>query len=1241
MAEDDLDPDLTGEAAVHIVGQHVLTRLKWIYRAEPILDYGIDAQVEIKTEGRPTGRLLALQIKGGPSWFQEPTESGWIFRPKPRNVEYWLGHILPVFVVIVDLNSNIAYWEQVTSQTIESTGKGYKMTVPRDQVLNTAGDQWLSIVQDNTVKARERYTISLECLPPAVGEILEESKNVKELEVALLAHELSQGRSNPSFTVKTLLAATPSWLEGIGFDGWRAVATYASEHGCTAESVAALERAVALKSTGTGRVLAVAGLQLISVDRTKARAYLDRAALTSEGALVAGVGHLLLEEDESTAKPIPIPSTLDIASKDADSEPVVQEILALNARRSNNESEAIQRYSRALELRPTASNYMTSLAESYARRATTAESRPTDISQSKKWALQALQQRRKWSGDSIGALQLLLSALALQGDFEQVVKHGRPLPFGDATLEESKDAVVAGKVLYAARMLNKESIVSEVLESIEGQEGAELLKLEFADEDLSPEEKAELWKITLKQAQDKEDYELTYSAVLMLAFQGIDTTVALDGLVERGIVSSTKKAVASTLIDAHADFDSTLPQLQSLADSDPIAAEYLISRLVDRGQLDKANTACVRAYDRLHIPELLVKRVEILRRAGLPAEAESSALRALAEPALAGFQRAKLYVLLASLASERKDWALAERYLRSRLDLLDSPDTETVWNLVRMQLNQRRDGQAAETISAYGMVPKNEDEARCWFRSFVAKEWDNATTSQALTLATQFSDDVELSSALLRHVIFSTRSVDESGDGSSDQDSDVQSEKSVDARSVVDPELRRAAFAALAEAAEEHGPDSQVRFVPFSPEDLAAQMEADASSRDLSPLKETLASISDGRFPLGMFAAITGRSYALIVIQQQLGMSIASAMDDVVHQIEVESARRAFGNSVVTEASALLLSSKLNDIQDIRGRFSEILMAESSRDDIARATAEARGLTASSGTLAWSEELNRPIFHESTPRERSELWRKAEALDGSARNTTLEQVGDLSLFQQLDEMNFRPWLAPIELAHQREAFLWSDDLALRHLARSVGVQAFGTISAIEAIVESEISISAERGLDRQMQEWADLQARLVRRCLEESVVDIPVDLDDLIDQIRNEKGASGGAAALQLTRAAWWRWRNNPLEDLRRIYEVVSSYNVDLLRPWQVSAMRGVASAWGENPDAASTMLTLIAIFGVGSSPSVDDAHAGIQQAIALAQNLNLPSPGDKVPIAANILSRMQKLDDPDEFIRAVLAKRQ
>jgi hypothetical protein len=83
------------------------------------------------------GKLLALQIKSGVSWFKEATSGGWWYRPNAGHVKYWTNHSLPVVIVLYNPQTELCYWQLVTSRTIVGTESGgWKMLIPARQVLD-------------------------------------------------------------------------------------------------------------------------------------------------------------------------------------------------------------------------------------------------------------------------------------------------------------------------------------------------------------------------------------------------------------------------------------------------------------------------------------------------------------------------------------------------------------------------------------------------------------------------------------------------------------------------------------------------------------------------------------------------------------------------------------------------------------------------------------------------------------------------------------------------------------------------------------------------------------------------------------------------------------------------------------------------------------------------------------------------------------------------------------------------
>src|SRR5690242_2991017 len=95
------DEQQYGDRGIRIINEIFSDSFNWIFREQEKNDFGIDGIVEvITTDARATGRLLALQIKCGHSFFAEFNELGFIFRGKPKHINYWVNHSLPVILTI-------------------------------------------------------------------------------------------------------------------------------------------------------------------------------------------------------------------------------------------------------------------------------------------------------------------------------------------------------------------------------------------------------------------------------------------------------------------------------------------------------------------------------------------------------------------------------------------------------------------------------------------------------------------------------------------------------------------------------------------------------------------------------------------------------------------------------------------------------------------------------------------------------------------------------------------------------------------------------------------------------------------------------------------------------------------------------------------------------------------------------------------------------------------------------------
>lgn len=131
--------DETGDLGIDLVSLQVRRFFSWIFREQQKNDLGIDGHIEIVDENREgTGRLIALQVKAGDSYFKNETDSGYFFYGKNKHLKYWLQHSLPVIIVLCDPKKDICYWVPVTESGIEYTDSGWKILVPKKQILNEA-----------------------------------------------------------------------------------------------------------------------------------------------------------------------------------------------------------------------------------------------------------------------------------------------------------------------------------------------------------------------------------------------------------------------------------------------------------------------------------------------------------------------------------------------------------------------------------------------------------------------------------------------------------------------------------------------------------------------------------------------------------------------------------------------------------------------------------------------------------------------------------------------------------------------------------------------------------------------------------------------------------------------------------------------------------------------------------------------------------------------------------------------
>lgn len=169
---------VTERIGVHLIGS-LITKLGWVFREETVMDYGIDATVEERKSGIPTGKLLSLQIKTGSSFVERNSTGDFDFYIKPVHLEYWLNYQIPVILVICDPDRDILYWRQIAKRNLTETTAGkYKISILKTSVMSTKSLSELETII-NTYSPTNNFDIDISTMT---------TEEVAEYALELISH---------------------------------------------------------------------------------------------------------------------------------------------------------------------------------------------------------------------------------------------------------------------------------------------------------------------------------------------------------------------------------------------------------------------------------------------------------------------------------------------------------------------------------------------------------------------------------------------------------------------------------------------------------------------------------------------------------------------------------------------------------------------------------------------------------------------------------------------------------------------------------------------------------------------------------------------------------------------------------------------------------------------------------------------------------------------------------------------
>lgn len=148
----------TERSGVLEVGRIIVDELGWVFREQPTDDFGIDAHLEIVDGDNATGRLIAIQIKTGESYFREENSEGYVFRGRIEHLNYWTNYSLPVIIVLCDRAKKVCIWESIDKLKVQVISEDtWKITVPKNKLLGEYSVQNLVELAGNKSEYERRF----------------------------------------------------------------------------------------------------------------------------------------------------------------------------------------------------------------------------------------------------------------------------------------------------------------------------------------------------------------------------------------------------------------------------------------------------------------------------------------------------------------------------------------------------------------------------------------------------------------------------------------------------------------------------------------------------------------------------------------------------------------------------------------------------------------------------------------------------------------------------------------------------------------------------------------------------------------------------------------------------------------------------------------------------------------------------------------------------------------------------
>ena len=820
-----------------------------------------------------------------------------------------------------------------------------------------------------------------------------------------------------------------------------------------------------------------------------------------------------------------------------------------------------------------------------------------DLRRAQELAVRARDDRRAWRGDSAEAVEWVCAAAFAGGDYRRVVELGST--DGQATDEEAASPAVRRHVVAARAALGgRDAPDTDGMDEYDKQS---LLALHAMTGGQDP---APNWRAALASARD--DSERVTALAGLARAGGTDLTGLEDIEAQFPDVAGHVRALADA---AAGDYTSAIARLRGPATTSPTAAMTLADAYARAGRPDDAVATLQQAAERFSDPDLALAAVRLLFRTGTPAEARTAADALLAAAPDGWSGRPEALQLAAQLAVDAGDPARAVPLLKTSVEL-DPWDAPARWALARLLLGRGKDDDARRVIAEHPepLRPTEPDHAHAWINAHRRHLPAAALARGAVALARQFPDSETVAAHAIIALVMPRNAEDEPL-----------------------PEDLLGDIHAVQRDFFDRWPDSKhLRAVTVDPDDPAQAIEQlqrmvavdDDTAR---ARREFHRRVARTQLPLGALSDAARRSHAAVVLARGLGTIPAWHPDPAEHTAAASDAAEALDGPAVADTTTLLVLTLLGESLrgTLLGAFTSVRITDSTLSDIRRAADEAAAR--STASFVYDDQARRTVLVEGTEQDAEDRAAESQALVRVA--AVLPAFPDPPVDpDDPTRGDWGPWMAAARAAASGGA-LWSDDAALRVLARALGAKAFSTAAVLDALLARGVLSLPERD---------DALRRMVRG----RIGGIPHTADGL--RAAAEDGSwDAGPAALVLADPAVWADPNRGLELLDAVLPSVARHRPAAAAGWAFAAARGIGHAHDDEDLAARIAGTALAaiVHRLGSAPDTAATAVGaVRSGLASAS----PDPDvvpDPLPLAAASLMRaLSRALDPATAAQYVLA---